>query len=477
MNDIIIEIRNDRSSIKGDKAGEVIVKLRIFLSVRDSAAAKFSKSGWDGVTYFISKKGEFQNGFLEDVKTFLNGEGYNIKLVNLATRKVSFDLNKLQEIKHLDFELANHQVEALKSLANTSIGTFDHATASGKTFLMASIIDSLLYDPKILLLVHDTYLFNQHINFFSKYWEVGYVNGKKFKEGKVVVAKYKSIINRVDECNENMINWLEGCSCVFVDECHKVAGNDYYNFLSQLPIHSKFLFSGTPYALDSDKARMRVRAIGGQVLHTVSVSDLTKVDWVANIKVHLYNCSDLNLFYLKYPEIYSQSIMYNTQRLSIIEKVVSQSIDENIIITVDRVDHLEFIFNSLQFVNGIKLFKLKGGDNSSEIVSEFSNKPSGFTRVLVTTILQEGANLTLNGLIYAQGGRSEVQLKQYIGRILRKSGGNEKWVVDFFDSTSHVKSHSLARIRTYRNEGYDIIPQYPTKSVNFIPEVLTCNLK
>jgi superfamily II DNA or RNA helicase len=139
---------------------------------------------------------------------------------------------------------------------------------------------------------------------------------------------------------------------------------------------------------------------------------------------------------------------------------------------------MDYMYNwlyPLADLQHIKFYKLKGGENSDQVKQEYSDNPDGFSRVLFTTVLQEGGNLIIHGLIYAQGGKSKIQLKQYIGRILRKAGGGIKWVVDFFDMTDGVRQHSRARIKIYQDEGYEIKAHYPTKSKNFVPQLLTPN--
>jgi superfamily II DNA or RNA helicase len=473
---IELHVHNDRVKVSGHYAPQAISLLRDYLSVHDSAAARHSGiKGWDGTTHFITKKGEFQAGFFGDVVEYLDSNGYECEMIDFRTRFVNFDCGKLQQKNHLDFELADHQLRATTSVCSASVGTFDHATASGKTYIMAAMINSMVGEPRVLVLVHDQFLFKQHIEFFSKYWETGWVDGKKVKPGRVVVAKYKSLLNRTDEGDMGVIDWLSECKCVFVDECHKVAGNEYFTFLSQLPIYSKFLFSGTPYDLPNDKARMRVRAIGGKVLDSVSVAELNEVGWVADVTVNLYKCSPISVIFDKYQAVYKKAVMFGSERLEVIKETLRNSRGENIIITVDKTEHLDFLYDNLTNYPHLKFYKLKGGDNSDEVKAEFSKKPSGFSRVLITTILQEGSNLLLHGLIYAQGGKAPIQLKQYIGRILRKAGANEKWVIDFFDMTDGVRPHSRARIAIYKEEGYKIKAHYPTKSKNFVPQLLTPN--
>jgi superfamily II DNA or RNA helicase len=206
------------------------------------------------------------------------------------------------------------------------------------------------------------------------------------------------------------------------------------------------------------------------------VAELSVADWVANITVNLYKCDPLSVIFDKYPDIYKKSVMFGKERLEVIKEVLRNSRGENIIITVDRTEHLEFLHKHLTEylpLVHITFYTLKGGDNSDEVKAAYSKKPTGFSRVLITTVLQEGGNLVINGLIYAQGGKSKIQLKQYVGRVLRKAGGDDKWVVDFFDMTDGVRQHSRARIKIYQDEGYEIKAHYPTKSKNFVPQLLT----
>lgn len=476
MLEVTLKLGNSTTQVIGKDAAMAIELLRDYLSTQDTTAAFFSKKKWDGTTFFITKKGEFQNGFVEDVWNYLKSEGFEVSSTEKSylTRYVEYDPFRLAMLGHLDFELMPHQATALQSLEDQWYfpGSFDLAVNAGKTYLMAAMIDCMVGNPRVLVLVHDENLFGQHVEFFSKYWETGFVSGKKFKDGKVVVAKFKSLLNRCDEGDKAVLDWLDQCKCVFIDEAHRLAGNEYYNLVSQLPIFSKYCFSGSFDTIKDDKSNMRVRAIGGAILHKVTTQELEEAGVSAKIKVELYLCKAVpTLLSDKYLQIYDKAICLNGDRASKILYKCIESQNQNILITVDKVKHLQFLYGYLTGGDfGFEVYTLKGGQDPTEVRKIFNTEPDGVTRVLITTVLQEGANLRLDGMIYAQGGKGGTQLQQYKGRTHRLAGGSEKWIMDFWDNTPEVRGHSRNRIKLYRDQGCEIETKYEVLGKTLAPK-------
>ena len=90
------------------------------------------------------------------------------------------------------------------------------------------------------------------------------------------------------------------------------------------------------------------------------------------------------------------------------------------------------------------------------IVEDFA-KTEGST--LIGTIFKEGFDLPLiDSIVNTMGGLSEKKLIQLIGRLLRVSPNKKEPVLyDFYDKDNSVcEKHSKARLKTYKEQGYEV---------------------
>ena len=74
--------------------------------------------------------------------------------------------------------------------------------------------------------------------------------------------------------------------------------------------------------------------------------------------------------------------------------------------------------------------------------------------------MDEGVDIvSINALIMAAGGKSQITTLQRIGRGLRhKKGENTLLVLDFLDKTnSYLEYHSKRRMKICKDEGFKII--------------------
>jgi superfamily II DNA or RNA helicase len=124
------------------------------------------------------------------------------------------------------------------------------------------------------------------------------------------------------------------------------------------------------------------------------------------------------------------------------------------------------IWNLLRELNGDREVFYVDGDTSEALREEYKRRMSvGSNKVLIATYGTFSTGISINNLhniFLVESYKSEILIKQSLGRGMRKMEGKEKVnVIDFVDdfSTGKYKSylakHSLERIEIYKKEAFE----------------------
>lgn len=455
-----IHVNNQVCRISQDEDGEfqyAVALLRDYLITTDPV---FGKSQWDGVTRFCTPGGRFPTGFLPDAYNYLS-ESLNIDLIDERENMCVPDSDWRDRCEFL----RDYQFNALEKIVTNRFqglrwyrGIIDAATNSGKDYIMAGLLEAFSQHDAILL-VHNEDIFRKAVDFFSTYADVGIINPKQLDTGqRLIIAMYKTLHNRlhIPEVHER----LQRNEILFVDENHRASGKQYQKVIKHCDSFAKLFFSGTPIAIKRPSKQARIVGASGKQLVKISNKEMITRGYSLKpiIKVKLnkvfrdeYNSKD----------DYDTNIVYSPNRLHDIKEYIAYNPTKSILISVNRLHHGEYLLNhllslypheSIEFLHGNSEFR-------QDIIDDFSN---GRIRILITTLLREGVNIPLiNTLMLAQGGSSEADIKQLIGRTLRDDQINDEVeIIDWFDDTRYQSKHSMNRIRIYVKESFDIDFEY-----------------
>ena len=148
-----------------------------------------------------------------------------------------------------------------------------------------------------------------------------------------------------------------------------------------------------------------------------------------------------------YASVYRDCIVGNIARNEMIAWQAKKLLAEGrqVYIHVSQIDHGE-ILNSMIPVSVVVFGTTK---ERRQIIEDYTN---GKIRCLISTLLKEGVNIpSIDGLIYAAGGKSEISTIQTIGRAMRKKDdGRNAIVIDIHDTVDcYLSEHSQQREMTY----------------------------
>lgn len=350
-----------------------------------------------------------------------------------------------------------HQQEGLKALENSYLetvngpvpfrrGIYDEATNTGKTYIMAGIIQG--FNKDTLILVHDELLLNQLVTDLSSILktEVGYITSSKTVINKITIAMYKTLFNRVKK-SVNMKLYIQSIPILLVDESHNVS-KTYAKLVDSVKTFHKLFFSGTSLMRVSDIDNLKNIARCGDIIHSTSSKYLREAGVSMEAVVTMY---ELKAYAAPTGWVDYEKLMYSRERLEIIKDNALTS--DHCLIAISRLEHGKFL------VDNIPGSALYTGHNKKADLALFEDFKSGKIRILVTTILREGLNIkTLDTLIIAMGGADAIAIVQLIGRLIRNDGsGKVLRIVDFIDGGKVSSINSQKRLKIYKDQDYQII--------------------
>jgi len=470
---LTITLSNVWAYARGDSMS--LYRLRETLSI-EKPGARFMptvrQGKWDGIVRYVDRRQRFPVGLLGYVDLdyeWVDNRDKRIQFATIAQPKGGV--------------LRDYQEKAVLKSLLTGNGIINVATNGGKSYIMASIIKTLLnydYTKDIIVIIHRQELFEQLVSTFRTTFDidVGEIKQGVFNKKQVTLCMVQTLGNRITDDEDNL-EWLRSAGGIFVDECHHAVANTYQFLLSRCGARYRFGFSGSV----PDKSTydgMEVRKFLGPVLSRVSNDFLIKrgISALPIINIlHIYNNAEkaanierkvwaqlreenphaqkLQAGTKIFNAIYDKFVVNNKRRNKKIAKIVKQHPGKNVLIVVDAIDHgnnLNEIIPGSVFVNGETESGLRA--------KTFADFKAGEQKILIATnIVDEGIDISrIEVLILAGARKSRRQYIQRIGRGLRKKEqSNTVQIYDFYDHGHRLlEKHSSQRLNLYNKEGFRI---------------------
>ena len=454
------------------------------------------KKIWDGSICFIEKRGPFWKipvGLWAEVLEI--GKEYNYEFhIEGIERLILSDL-KLEDFQSWVDEFfddaekkpRDYQVEAAWKIIKFRYSVSEIATSSGKTlisFMIFAFLKSKGYIRKFLMIVPSTNLVIQGTEDFEDYGieklgvkiqQIG--GGNKMREGcDVVIGTFQSLVKKEDD-------YFEGFDAVFVDEAH------HTNSTSIKKIMSKCMHTGWRFGLTGTLTKrgsadhLTIQQFLGPVLVEISPDFLFRNNYATPVSIKVVILDWLSPDYKeKLAELKSNSadlegndlynlerklVISNKARLNYIVDFINKTSKNSLVLFQSVKDEYgRNIWNGIRETNATKEAFYVDGDTNEQLREEYKSRmETGENKVLIATYGTFSTGISINNLhniFLVESYKSEVLIKQSLGRGMRKMEGKEKVnIIDFVDdfSTSGYKNylmkHSEARIAIYKNENFD----------------------
>lgn len=415
-----------------------------FMKAGAKHSTEYRQKKWDGLTHMITAKGRFGTGLLGSVIVLLKEKNYRVTLEDLREKPI-----KSLDASWVGYDLRAYQQEIVDRGSQVGRGLFELPTRGGKTGVAGSLI-KMLGVPTLYVVVGKESMYQTASNLeeYLRGVSIGcFGDGKKDIDTDIVVC----IINSLQRVN---LKELFDRPLLIIDEVHTSPARGAYQALMKSQAYYRFGMTGT--LIREDGAGMKMRALTGRVFYKKPAKEMWEekhimmpiIEWV-NVNATPIHRS------VPYPKAYEYGIVESVERNQAIADVVIRHPDEQILISTERVAHVEIISKCLD-ANAIPHCKLMADSRDrGNITKSFAE---GAIRILVASrILNQSVTFpSLSVVVNAAGRKSAVELFQRIGRALGiKAGKASVKIYDFIDAHHPIlMRHSSMRAAKLEGRNY-----------------------
>lgn len=454
------------------------------------------KKLWDGNICFVEKRGGYWKvpiGLWREVMQI--GEDYNIKIeINGLDNIINPNLTLEEYTEWVndffadsDIEPRDYQIETAWKIIKYRYSISEVATSSGKTlisFMIFAYLKSKGLVRKFMMVVPSTNLVFQGSDDFDDYGlaklgvkiqQIG--GGNKLREGcDLIIGTFQSLVKQDKE-------FFEEIDAVFVDEAHHTNSNSIKKIVSHC-MHSKWRFGLTGTLTKRGTADyLTIQQFLGPLVVEIPPSFLFAnnyatpvsikvviMDWLE--KEYKEKLADLKLNNnnLEGNEVYNierKLVIESKKRLNYVVDFISKTSKNSLVLFQSVKDEYgKQIWNLIREKNNDKEVFYVDGETDEGLREEYKSRMGGGNnKILVATYGTFSTGISINNLhniFLVESYKSEVLIKQSLGRGMRKMEGKEKVnVIDFVDDFSTPKyqnylvKHGNARIEIYKKEGFE----------------------
>lgn len=375
-------------------------------------------------TCLLNKRGEFPTGLLGLVSSYLYSGSLPYCVVDDRTvPKASGRLYNLN-LKVIPYQA---QQEALNAAIRHSRGTIEAVTGSGKSLIMAMIINH--FQVKTLIVVPNLTL--------------------KEQLTRVLTDCFGSLSNiTVQNIDSKELQKPGNYDLLLIDEAHHVAAKTYrlLNKKYWNNIYYRFFLTATPFR-SQESQNVLLESVAGNIIHQLSYQDGVKTGSIVPIEAYEIEAPKFKVTGNSWGQVYKQMIVDNIARTETIQQLLIESRINKIptLCLVREIQHGKNIS-----ANGAFYFASGEDKESQQLIARFNK---GEINILIGTVgvLGEGSDTKrAQRVIIAGMGKSTPQLMQNIGRVLRTAPGKTHGTVLLInDSANHKwgKTHFSAQKR------------------------------
>jgi superfamily II DNA or RNA helicase len=429
---------------------------------------------WDGKVAFFGIGGTGYVNHLDVVVKILDDNRITISEIDDQREAIDLSFDVITESYWADQEvrwpkghpaegelimLRDYQVEAINNFANNPQSLQQIATGAGKTITTATLSHmGEKYGRSIVIVPNKSLVVQTEEDYINCGLDVGVYFGDRKDLGKTHTICTWQSLNTLDkkykagESALSLDEFLEGITCVIVDEVHQAKADVLKNLLTRnlrsAPI--RWGLTGTvPKAAHEFES---IHASIGPVIGQISAKELQDKGVLSACHVNVVQLAD-NVTYSDY-QSELKYLTTNKARIEYIGKLLTQVKESgNTLILVDRIsagEMLQELIPGSAFVKGD--VKLKDRKEAYDEINQGTN------HVVIATygVAAVGINIPrIFNLVLLEPGKSFVRVIQSIGRGVRKA--KDKDFVQIWDITSNckfAKRHLTQRKKFYKEAEY-----------------------
>lgn len=413
-----------------------------------------------------SRKGTFLAGLYPRVRKYCNDNN-----IAFETQE-SLRFLTAKSVNLPNITLREDQKKLIQDVQEHKRGLLVAPPGIGKTVLAGSII-SQYPKSKAILVVHTNSLFMQTIENFQAWFgekSVGIIGDSIYQPSQINVVMSKTAFSICTRTNgkflnknyDNFFDLLASTQVLIIDEAHHVSQlkGSYSDIFERCLAPIRIGLTATPNK--HKKNGLICEGFLGPVIGQLTMQDGINKGLLAMPKVKLIPVPMNEIIgeYTKYIDIYKHGIVLNKARNRLIVKEAAERVKngESVLIMItDVVNKQAIILQEIGHdVFDIDISIVQGlteSDTREKIKKELQSKEQKC--VVTTTVWREGINIpSLDCVILAAGGKSDIATLQGLGRGLRTTGDKKNFIiVDFLDPYKYLAQHTIQRLRIYVENG------------------------
>jgi len=459
------------------------------------------KKIWDGSICFIEKKGGLWKvpiGLWREVLEI--GEKYQIEITIKGLEDIIINSITLEDFTEWvnnffkdgvggdpNKKPRDYQIETAWKIIRYRYSVSEVATSSGKTlisFMIFAYLKSKGLIRKFLMIVPNTNLVFQGSDDFIDYGlekldvriqQIG--GGSKIREGcDLIIGTFQSLVKQDSD-------FYDGVDAVFVDEAHHTNSMSIKKIVAHC-MQSKWRFGLTGTLTKKGTADyLTIQQFLGPLVVEIPPSYLFDNNYATPVSIRVIIMDWLEPEYKhKLAELKTNSNniegneIYNIERKLVVEskKRLNYVVDfirrgsKNSLVLFQSVkdEYGKQIWNLIREKSSDKEVFYVDGDTSENLREEYKARmSSGENKVLVATYGTFSTGISINNIhniFLVESYKSEILIKQSLGRGMRKMDGKDKVnVIDFVDDFStgkyqnYLLKHSKERIEIYKKEFFE----------------------
>lgn len=395
-------------------------------------------------------------------------ERFKYPLIN----KVTYPEFKLIPYDHTpQYTLRPYQSQGVEKLLEAKHAGVEIGTGLGKSICMEVLcktmgLQTILMSPTRSIAGQ---LYRQFVERFGKKYVGMYGDGKK-EFNKLFTIGIAASLTRVEK-DSDAWKTLSKAKVFIADESHLTPAETLADVCLGLAAQApyRFFFSGTQ--LRNDGADMLLDGIVGPIVYHKTVREGVDEGWLAKPKFFMHTVGSPSRIIKKDPIKMNDIHIWKNPQLHILAAdLANKSVEvlgHQVLILISHVEQFKFLLPNLRFEVGFAHATLTKDNeifvderfrksNPDELVAKFN--AGGLPILIGTDCISLGTDIRpVKTVINLQGGSSEIQLRQSIGRGTRKVEGKDYFNFHDFDirlddslrgednSLFSVERHSLIR--------------------------------
>jgi len=428
---------------------------------------------WDGRKHLFNiNTKSFPTGILDIVSGLLTRYEYKYEYV------FQYSNGTPVSYPRCNFQFRDYQNETIIKATFAKSGIIQSATGSGKTVMMAGIIESI--GCRAVVIVHTLDLLKQVMDTLHAAFgiEIGQIGGGIVNLQDITVATVQTLSQclsksfyekyafdeeghgyedkmDIKQHKKDILNWSHTVGLVLFDETQRVGSSTAFGARQMFKNASRaYGLSASPWR--DDGGSMMIRAAFGEIIVFNTASDLIRDGWLMQPTIKIIDVIDNIWSGRTYAQVYKSAIVENNSRnMQVVNEALRHHANGlNTLVLITQIKHGE-ILQKMFKAFGIDALMISGKSGKKHREQTIQDMRDGKAPlVIASSIADVGLDVPrLEAVVEAGAGKSSTTALQRIGRIMRLHDDKTEAIFSTFrDNAPFINKHINNKIKIWKTE-------------------------